>query len=326
MQTRREFLKTTSAFGASALAGRAFAQNLEEVTYLLPAPEAQVAFAPWMLARQRGYYAAEGLKVNFQPGRGGVDVAKQLGAGNAPVGGAFGDTPIIARANGVPVKAVAVLGGRSMTQLVVHDGGGINAPKDLKGKTVTAMSYADSGYYALLGMMAGPGLTKNDVSIQAAGPAGVWQLFAAKKADGMTGVPEWIAEARGAGAKVKIMPAYDYTKSMAQAILASDETIQKKPELVKKLVRATLKGLADIMKNPKACVNDYITAMPVHKGREAFVEETFTLYNTYVYPGQKVLGAMDADRLAELQKFYVKEGIVTKESPVAELYTNSFVS
>ena len=59
------------------------AQNLEEVTFLLPAPEAQVAFAPWMLARSRGYYAAEGLKVTFQPGRGGVDVAKQVGAGNA---------------------------------------------------------------------------------------------------------------------------------------------------------------------------------------------------------------------------------------------------
>jgi NitT/TauT family transport system substrate-binding protein len=39
-----------------------------------------------------------------------------------------------------------------------------------------------------------------------------------------------------------------------------------------------------------------------------------------------VLGAMDADRLAELQKFYVKEGIVAKESPVADLYTNAFVA
>jgi len=91
-------------------------------------------------------------------------------------------------------------------------------------------------------------------------------------------------------------------------------------------VRATLKGLADIMKDPKGAVKDYITAMPVHKGREAFVEETFGLYNTYVYPGQKVLGAMDPERLAELQKFYVKEGIVPKETPLADLYTNAFVS
>jgi NitT/TauT family transport system substrate-binding protein len=121
------------------------------------------------------------------------------------------------------------------------------------------------------------------------------------------------------------MPAYDYTKSMAQAILASDDVIKKRPDLVRKIVRATLHGLSDIMKDPKGAVADYIAAVPAHKGREAFVEETFKLYNTYVYPGQSVLGAMDRERLVALQKFYVDQGIVQKESPVNELFTNEFV-
>jgi NitT/TauT family transport system substrate-binding protein len=34
---------------------------------------------------------------------------------------------------------------------------------------------------------------------------------------------------------------------------------------------------------------------------------------------------MDADRLAAVQKFYVKEGIVPKETPLNDLYTNQFV-
>ena len=295
------------------------------MTYLLPAPASQVAFAPWMLAQQRGYYAAEGLKVTFQPGRGGVDVAKQVGAGNAHIGGAFGDTPIITRAQGVPVKAIAVLGGRSMTQLTVHEDSAIRTPKDLKGKTITAMTYADSGYYALLGMLATAGLTKNDVDAQAAGPAGTWQLFASRKADAMAAVPEWVVEARLAGAKVRMMPAYEYTSSMAQAILASDEVIAKRPEMLRKLVRATLRGMRDIMDNPKGVVADYVAAVPAHKGREAFVEETFRLYNSNVYAGQNVLGTMDAKRLDDLQKFYIAQGIVPKASPLTDLYTNAFV-
>ena len=321
--SRRRFLLNSAALAAAPAALRA--QNLEEVTYLLPAPAAQVAFAPWVLAAHKGYYAAEGLKLNFQPGRGGVDAAKQVGAGNAPMCGAFGDTPIIVRAQGVPVKAVAVLGGRSMTALAVHEDSNIRSPKDLKGKTITAMTYADSGYFALLAMLASAGLSKNDVDAQAAGPAGVWQLFASRKADVMTAVPEWIAEARGAGAKVRIMPAFDYTKSMAQAILASDDVIAKRPELVRKVVRGTLKGMRDIMSDAKSAVRDYVAAMPMYKGREAFVEETFGLYNTLVYPGQKVLGQMDAERLAELQKFYASQGIVPKESPVKDLYSNDFL-
>ena len=155
----------------------------EEVTYLLPAPPFLPAFGPWMLAQARGYYAAEGLNVKFQTARGGVDVAKQVGAGNAVIGGGIGDTPIIVRPNGIPVKAVAVLGGRSLMQLVTRADGPIKTLKDLKGKTITALSLQDTTYYALLGMLASAGLSKNDVKAQGAGPVGVWKLFLAGKAD-----------------------------------------------------------------------------------------------------------------------------------------------
>jgi NitT/TauT family transport system substrate-binding protein len=297
----------------------------EKVTYLLPAPAFLPAFGPWMLAQARGYYAEEGVAVNFIAAKGGVDVAVQVGAGNAPIGGAIGDTPIIARAQGVPVKAVALLGGKSLMQLVVHEGRGINGPKDLKGRTITTMAYQDTTFYALQGMLATAGLTRNDVEAQAAGPAGVWQLFAAGKADAMAAVPDWIPQATSAGAKVKIFSSDDYFKSMAQAILASEETIKKRPELVGKLVRATLKGMQDIMKDPKAAARDYVKGVPQHAGKEAYIEEVFSLYNRYVYPGQKVLGQMDPERLAAVQRFYLKQGIIQKETPVGELYTNQFV-
>ena len=57
----------------------------------------------------------------------------------------------------------------------------------------------------------------------------------------------------------------------------------------------------------------------------ASIQRAFELYNKYVYAGQKVPGQMDEARLAELQKFYVSNGVVPKEVPVKELYTNQFV-
>jgi len=297
----------------------------QEITYLLPAPSFLPAFAPWMLAQQRGYFQQEGLKVNFVTAKGGVDCAVQVGAGNAPIGGAIGDTPIIARAQGVPIKAVALLGGRALAHLAVHDGKGINGPKDLKGRTVSVMAYQDTTYYVLLGMMASAGLKKNDVDAQAAGPAGVWQLFAAGKTDAMSAVPEWIVNAKSAGAKVKVYESDQHFNSMAQIVIASERTIKENPELVRKVVRATLKGLRDIMQNPKAVVADYVAAVPQYKGKEAYIEEVLGLYNTLVYPGQKTLGIIDPARLSTLQKFYVAQGIVQKETPIGDLYTNEFV-
>lgn len=323
--TRRACLALCAAATLSApLAAQS--QALQEVTYLLPAPGTLPAFGPWMLAQAKGYYKAEGLEVKFVTGRGGVDVAKQVGAGNAVIGGAIGDTPIIARAQGIPVKAVAVLGAGSLMQLVTHKDLRIESPRELKGRTATVLAYTDTTYYALLGMMSKVGLTKADVNIQAAGPAGVWQQFAARKSEAMASTPDWTVTVMEMGAQVDILPADVYFKSMAQAILASDETIKNNPQLIQKLVRATLKGMKDIMANPKDAAKVYVAHVQTHKGKEASIEKMFEMYNKYVYANQKVPGTMDEARLDDLQKFYVANGVVPSATALKDLYTNQFVS
>lgn len=51
-------LASTALFGPLA----AQAQQLQKITYLLPAPGTLPAFGPWMLAQAKGYYAAEGWR------------------------------------------------------------------------------------------------------------------------------------------------------------------------------------------------------------------------------------------------------------------------
>jgi NitT/TauT family transport system substrate-binding protein len=311
------------ASAAALSAPAALAQ--QKIQYLLPAPAVLPAFAPWMLALTRGYYKQEGLDVEFVVGKGGVDVARQVGVGNAVIGGGIGDTPIIVRSQGVPVKAIAVLGGGSLMHLVVHKDSGIRAPADLKGKTISVMAYQDTTYYALLGVLASAGLSKHDVNAQAAGPAGVWKVFASKQSQAMAAVPDWIGDALAAGAQLDYYPSNTYFQSMAQAILASDKAIKENPELLKKLVRATLRGMKDIMADPRAAAMAYVKAVPAHAGKADQMTGVFEIYARNVYAGQKQLGAMDAARLASLQEFYLKEGIVQTRTPVEELYTNQFL-
>jgi NitT/TauT family transport system substrate-binding protein len=313
------------AAAVAALLAAAPAAAADKVMYLLPAPVFLPAFGPWLVAQQRGYYAAEGLEVAFESGKGGVDTAKQVGAGNALIGGAIGDTPIIVRANGVPVRAVALLGGGSLMQLVVPADSAIKSPADLKGKTITTMAYQDTTFYALLGMLAKVGLTKNDVEAQAVGPANVWKLFLAGKADAMAAVPDWTGDVIEAGGKVRIIPADDYFQSMAQVVVASDKAIQEEPDKIRRLVRATIKGVHAVIDDPGAAARDYVKAMPQHAGKEAAMQRVFEMYVAYVYRGGDKIGPMDVQRLANLQDFYLKQGIIEKATPVDQLYTDQFV-
>jgi NitT/TauT family transport system substrate-binding protein len=79
------------------------------------------------------------------------------------------------------------------------------------------------------------------------------------------------------------------------------------------------------MKDPRAVVPDFEAGSPTFKGREAFLEDVFSQYTEYTYQGAGPLGAINAEKLSAIQKFYVSQGIVPKETPVADLFTNQFV-
>ena len=197
---------------------------------------------------------------------------------------------------------------------------------DLKGKTITTMSYQDTTFYALLGLMASAGLTQNDVNVQQVGPTGVWQFVAEGKSAGMAGVPDWIPPVQAAGVKVRVIPTETFFPHMAQGIAASDDIIKQKPEMIRKFVKAALRGMKDMMDNPDKAADEFVSFVPEWKGKENQVKYAFNMYAKDVYPGQTVLGEMNADRLSKLQDFYLAKGFIQKATPVNELYTNEFVS
>lgn len=317
---------STIAAAALALSSTA-AMAAEQVTYLFPAPDFLPAFAPFQLAKGKGYFDEAGLDVTFQVGKGGADVATQVALGNADLGGGIGDTPIIVRANGLEIRGVALLGGRGLTQIAWRKDAGISGLADLKGKSIGVLSFQDTTYYNLLGVLASVGLTKNDVDIQAVGPGGIIQLTIAGNLDAMSGVPEWIAAIEGAGVAMEQMPVDEVFPAMAQAIIASDKTIAERPDVVAGFVEAVLRGVRDISADPAAAAAEYVKLVPQHADNVAGIEAILRAYATLIYPEgeNQPLGAFDPARIKAVQDFYVSAGLVRNAVPVEDLYTNEFV-
>ena len=316
------------AFGVAAGFAPIPASAQEAVTYLFPAPDFLPAFAPFQLAKGKGYFKEEGLDVTFQVGKGGADVATQVAVGNADLGGGIGDTPIIVRANGLDVRGVALLGGRSLTQLAWRTDSGISGPADLAGKRIGVMSFQDTTYYNMLGALASAGLGQGDADLQAVGPGGIIQLTVSGDLDAISAVPEWIAAIESAGIDMGQMSMDEVFPAMAQAVLASDDTIASRPEMVRGFVRALIRAVNDIVSDPAAAAREYVALVPQHEGREAAVAAIMTAYTEKVYPPAEGVpfGGFDPERLAAVQKFYMENSIVTAAVPIEDLYTNDFVA
>jgi NitT/TauT family transport system substrate-binding protein len=300
----------------------------EAVSYLFPAPSYLPAFVPHWLAKQRGYYTAQGLAVTFRTGRGGADVATQVAVGNADLGGGVGETSMIVRANGLPVRGVALLGGKSLYQIAVRQAAGITSLAGLRGKKIGVIGYQDTGYYTLLGVLASFGIQRNDAQIQAVGPAGMTQLMIAGSLDAIMAVPEWSVMIESAGTKLDYLPFEQIIPSMAQAILASDKITQTRPQVVRGFAAAVLHAIRDCMADPAAAARDFVAAVPQQQDKQAEMEIIIRRYVKDVYPTDPpgALGRFDPARLLKVQQIYLKTGVIQTAVPVGELYSNDFVS
>lgn len=300
----------------------------EKITYLFPAPSFLPAFLPFQLALKRGYYAKNNVEVTFQTGKGGADVAQQVGAGNADIGGGLGETSMIVRPNGLPVRAVAQLGSHPLFTLVTRKDVGMKGFADLKGKKLGVIGYQDTGYYALLAVLAANGIKRDDLQIQAVGPAGVTQLMIAKSLDGIMAVPEWAVAIEAGGVPLDYFPIEKTFPAMAQAILTSDKMVKERPAAVGGFVKAVLQAVRDSMADPVAAAKDYVAQVPQHTGKEKEIETILNRYVKEVYATTpaSALGTFDPKRIKLVQDFYVQNKIIQSAVPVEDLYTNQFVS
>lgn len=310
-----------------ALLNRSAWASPRPVTYLFPAPSFLPAFIPFHVARKRGYFEINNLAVTVQTARGGVDVAQQVGAGNADFGNALGDTPIIVRPNGIPVRAVALLGQHPIFQIAARKAVNVKSIGDLRGKKIGVTSYQEAGYYSLLAVLNANGLKRGDMDIRAVGPAGMTQLMIAKALDATMTVLEWADQIESAGVPLDYFRIDKFFPAMPQAVLASDTIIKERPEVVAAFVKSQLQAVRDCIDDPARAARDFVAIVPQYNGREEMVERVLRRYVSDVYrtdpPSE--LGKFDAGRFKVVQSFYLANKIIRASSPIDSLYTNQFV-
>ena len=175
------------------------------------------------------------------------------------------------RGNGVPVKIVALFGGKGFMQLVVREDFGIEKPADLKGKTHDRLSFQDTTFYALIGLLASVGLTQNDANIQSVGPTGVWEFVAAGKSAAMAGVPDWIPPIQAAGSRSRSSRPTSFSAYRAgHRGLRRDHQGQARND--RKFVTAAMRGMKDVMDDPDKAADDFVKFVPDWKGKEGAVK------------------------------------------------------
>jgi NitT/TauT family transport system substrate-binding protein len=216
--------------------------------------------APFLLALERGYYAEEGLEVTMDTGQGSRESIPRVASGAYQMG--FGDINSLVRFRdqnpGIAVKAVMVMYNKPAFSIVGRRSQGVNAPKDLEGRTLGAPA-PDAAWAQWNAFVAANGIDPAKVTVENVGFPVREPMLARGEVDAVAGFSFSVfLNLKAAGVPVEdinVMLMADHGLEMyGNAVFVNPDFAAANPEAVKAFVRATIRGLKDTVADPEAAV------------------------------------------------------------------------
>lgn len=343
-QTRRPGLAKTAALLAAAvlLSQGAATQAVaaEKVTFAYPT-NISLSNAPTLMAVGMGYFKEAGLDVSINFFQGSAVMLPQIAQKHVTFGWITPDPLVVSLAPGrdpLPVKMFYNGIYLSPFEIVVPEGSPVHSLKDLKGKKigVGAMSWGnvlvtkamlkDLGYswpkdYTLVPVGVGPTAFRalSDGSIDAL------NLF-----------DTFHKQMENRGAKLRRLPFEPRYKALfSSGLIAHNDTLKNRPDLVTAFSRAATKGVIACNANPVACVKNFWSLYPNTKPAQGTEQEKLAdavevlkvRLKTMIPPeGLSKMGYYTEDAWKHYAQILHAGGqLPTADVPVQTLYTNEFV-
>lgn len=282
-------------------------------------------------ARDMGFYREAGMEVEILKGEGSADAVRRMGTG--VVDFAFADlgSLIVGRSRGLKVKALGIVLDKDPSVMISLKGSGIRTPKDLEGKSIGALTAS-----ALRDTWP-PLAAANDVDpkkvtwVDMPGSAYVASLMSKRVhaiATYVTTLPGYEAQAKRIGEEVSVLYYADFgVDTYGPGILTLEETIQTKPDLVRRFVQASMRGYAWAFENPDAGLQVFLKAHPEANPERVRSEARITADLMLTpFAGKEGIGHYDEKKVERTRDLALRpRGVDPATMPVKDIYSNEFL-
>jgi NitT/TauT family transport system substrate-binding protein len=212
-----------------------------------------VEFAGVLWALNKGYYRDEGIDLSVAPLGPTTDPVDLVASGKALIGmESGGDSVIIARSKGIPIKSFASDLQRDPSAWMTLKTSGITHMSELRGKTVGIQAPDLQEVPLILGL---GGLTTHDVTVKTVSfdPSVLVDHEVDAFSVFVTNEPITLEEK---GIAVNLIPWSAYGFSYySDCFFATDSTVKSSPGLLKAFVRATQRGWTEVFANKTEAVS-----------------------------------------------------------------------
>jgi NitT/TauT family transport system substrate-binding protein len=290
--------------------------------------------APFFVAKDKGFYAAEGLEVEIQEGSGSGTVAQLVANATSPVAYVDAATMMRGVTNGMPVKAVGVTLQQSPMAFIYRaDSARPTKVSEIKGSRI-AITAGDASLAIFTAFMGKLGMKLEDVQmITVANPQSKEQAVLNKQADALLGyfMDQGPRMQLQTGVKMGWTRLYDMAgvTTLSSAIIANNAWASepKNQDLLRRFLRASQRGWQYSFDNRAEAAAIFRKSAPVFTQEIALleVEGTMSIIRTERAKG-KSIGWTAAEDWKDTQDLLATFAKLSPQADLNVYFTNQYLS
>ena len=282
-----------------------------------------IQYAPFYVAVDKGYFAEEGIEIEFDYSF-ETDGVALVGAGELPFAVASGEQVLLARAQELPVVYAFAWYQQFPISIISAPELNISEPADLKGQKIGLPGLFGANFIGLEAVLFSANLTADDVTMDAIGFNQV-EAYASGQTDIVVGYAanEPIVLA-AQDFKLNELRVADYVQLTANGIVSSEMTIANEPELVKGMARAFARGIADTIANPDEAYEISLKFVENLKDQDKDVQMQVLTTSIEFWKADHI-GFSDPQAWENMNDLLVKMGQIDTPVDLSKAFTNEFV-
>jgi NitT/TauT family transport system substrate-binding protein len=287
----------------------------------------------FLIALQKGYYKAEGLDVTIDRGKGSAEVVRQLASNVYDMG--FPDINVVMDFNSKnPDQAFPVLMSgyeEAPAAIIMLKSSGITEPKQLNGKKLGS-AVNDSTFKLFPIFAKQTGIDMSSMQIQNIEPGLREVLLAQKKVDAIPGqIFNSLLELKAKGVPASDINYFMYKdyglELYGNSVAASRQFLNEHPDAVKGFLRATIKGLKDMARDPELAVKAAVAYEPllnpdIERERLRVALDCCILTETV---RKKGFGDVDQDRLRNIITLITEAYKLPRKPALEEVFNPDYL-